>query len=67
MKTMNVEQMRQVNGGGFFSSFACNMAAGGIGAIYSGAIAGAVGGPVGALVGGTVGLVWSAGLSALIC
>ena len=67
MKTMNLEQMENVNGGGFFGSFMCNMAAGGIGLIYSGAIAGAVGGPVGAIVGGAVGLVWSAGLGALVC
>lgn len=69
MKTLSIEQMENVNGGRsrFFESFACNMAAGGIGAIYTGAIAGAVGVPVGAFVGGVVGLAWSSGLSALIC
>lgn len=67
MKTLNVEQMEIVNGGRFADSFLCNMATGGIGLIYSSAIAGAVGGPVGAIAGGAFGLIWSAGLSTLIC
>lgn len=67
MKTMSFEQMEHVNAGFSWGSFMCNSAAGGIGAIYGSVLAGAVGGPVGMVAGGVFGVVWSAGLSTLIC
>lgn len=71
MKTMNFEQMEQVNGGSFFGKFMCNAATGGIGGVYGAALsAGLAGtslGPAGTVIGVVFGIAWGAGLNALVC
>lgn len=56
MKTLNFEQMREVNGcaSSWAGRFWCGFASGGVGAIWGSAIGFAIGGPAGAFLGSYV-------------